>query len=79
MPQGPIAITQSPAEGGTNSALYINALANALKAELVLLHVVDSRFDTFPYLEAVERPSRDHLHKRAEKLLRLILTKFLVI
>jgi nucleotide-binding universal stress UspA family protein len=44
-------------------------LANTLKAELILLHVIDSRFDSFPYIEAVARPSRQHLRERAEKLL----------
>jgi nucleotide-binding universal stress UspA family protein len=45
------------------------ALAIVLKAELILLHVVDTRFDTFPYVEAMERPSHAHLRERAEQLL----------
>lgn len=41
----------------------------ALDAELTLLHVIDTRFDSFPYLAAVDQPSHEELHGHAEKLL----------
>ncbi len=44
-------------------------LCRALDAELTLLHVVDTRFDSFPYLAAVDQPSHQELHAHAEKLL----------
>jgi len=45
-------------------------LCNRLGAALTLVHVVDSRYDSFPYLAAVDQPVHQELKGHAETLLK---------
>jgi nucleotide-binding universal stress UspA family protein len=44
-------------------------LSATLDAELIVVHVIDARFDSLPYA-AVEAPTRNHLKSRAEAVLK---------
>lgn len=55
---------------------YAAGLCRALGARLLLQHVIDTRFDTFPHLAAVDQPDQQQMHKQAERILREMVSDY---
>lgn len=63
-----VAVTTDLSDLSRSVFPFAAELCTALNAELVVVHVVDSRFDTMPY--SAEAPAVEHLKARAEALIK---------